>query len=165
MTNLVWCQAFPCSEPCFILRTGLVVNSPSEARIFTVGWLSESHARGKEGGRIVSLEAIPGTKHTTNCLQYVATAARWKTGLLFSCNAFCHLLYSCFPFCPLYFFLIPLSSTFSISLCFHLLFLYTLNLRQSVLTAFFFCLYSLGNTLIFSVPFPGYFLYAGTGTS
>lgn len=57
-----------------------------------------------------------------------------------------------------------LSSTFSISLCFHLLFLYTLNPRQSVLTAFF-CPFSLGNIHILSVPFPGLFLYASAGTS
>lgn len=101
---------------------------------FLLCLIKQHHTRGNEGGRIVFPKATAGTKitHTGSSMSLL-----WKTGFSFSCSTFCHLLYSCFPFCPLYFCLAALSSTSSISLCFHLLFLYTLNPRQSVLTGDF----------------------------
>lgn len=121
---------------------------------FLLCLIKQHHTRGNEGGRIVFPKAIAGTKitHTGSSMSLL-----WKTGFLFSCSTFCHLLYSCFPFCPLYFCLAALSSTSSISLCFHLLFLYTLNPRQSVLTGVF-CLIPWETSVFFLFPSEGFFL-------
>lgn len=80
----------------------------------------------------------------------------WKTGSLFSCSTLCHLLYPSFlsVFCTLALLLSPLH----IFLCFHLLFLYTLNPRQSVLTGVFFCLIPWETSISFLFPSQSVFL-------
>lgn len=95
--------------------------------------LIEQHHTGGNGSWKDCLpKAIAGTKitHTGSSMSLL-----WKTGLLFSCSTFCHLLYPSFH--PVFCTLASLLSPLHLSLCFHLLFLYTLNTRQSVLTRFF----------------------------
>lgn len=68
------------------------------------------------------------------------------------------------PSCPLHLLLPALSSTFIISLCFHLLLIYRLNARHSVLTALFWPLLP-GSHLHPFCSLPRAFLYANTGMS
>lgn len=124
---------------------------------FLLCLIEQHHTGRKEGGRIVFPKAIAGTEITHTGF---SMSLLWKKGLLFSCSSFCRLLYPSFlsVFC-----LWPHCSLLYISPCFHLLLLYTVNPRQSVLTGVL--LYSLGNIYILSVPFPGTFFNASTGAS
>lgn len=152
----MWCWAFLCSGPCFILRTSLVVcQSSFWGWDFYCAWLSSITLEGMKVEGLSSPKPLLEQK-LPHWLQYV-------TVVEYRLIVFCHLLYPCFlfVFCTLASLLSPLH----FSLCFHLLFLYTLNPRQSVVTGlFFFFPYSLGNIHILSV-FPRAHFNASTGAS